>query len=320
MRKYVCSRQHFIDEDNALLEKYVDHFCHDAVNGMDYITWCQHFMPSELPSLVSKCRDTGSLALACPSDIETKEMSRLLVRVESLVQEAAALNVRIFIDAEQYYMQPAIDSIALQLQEKYNSLSSFDHPIVFNTYQTYLTNAKEKLQFDIERSTRMRYHFGAKLVRGAYLEGERSRALLHNYSSPIHNTIEDTHSCFDECVQKIMMHHVSVGNTQSPEVVLATHNQKSIELALQAMKDLKINKHENTIRFAQLLGMSDNLTFALAKQRYKSYKYIPYGEVSEVLPYLLRRLEENSSLFGNVSKEINSILRELQRRFIGSLY
>jgi len=303
-----------------LLEKYVDHFFHDAVNGIDYISWCQHFKPSELPSLVSKCRDAGTLALACPSDIEIKKMNRLLVRVEGLVREAAALNVRIFIDAEQSYMQPAIDSIALQLQEKYNSLSSFDHPIVFNTYQTYLTNSKEKLQLDIERSTRMRYHFGAKLVRGAYLEGERSRALLHKYSSPIHDTIEDTHSCFDECVQKIMMHHVSVGNKQSPEVVLATHNQKSIELALQAMKDLKISKHENTIRFAQLLGMSDNLTFALAKQRYKSYKYIPYGEVSEVLPYLLRRLEENSNLFGNVSNEINNILREVQRRFVGSLY
>lgn len=163
---------------------------------------------------------------------------------------------------------------------------------------------------DLERSNRHSYHFGAKLVRGAYMEGERALAETQGYESPIHDTIEDTHACYNDSVEYLLRqsrHH-------NVEMMLASHNQESIEKAIEIMNELHIDPQASTICFAQLYGMTDNLTYNLGQHGFRSYKYVPYGEVAEVMPYLVRRAKENSAIAGGAAKELNMIRAELKRR------
>lgn len=164
----------------------------------------------------------------------------------------------------------------------------------------------------MERSERHSYHFGAKLVRGAYMEGERVLAESFAYESPIQDTIEDTHKCYNDSVEYLLRQ--SVTSKQLIEVMLASHNQESIEKAIKVMDELDIDPQASTICFAQLYGMTDNITYNLGQNGFRAYKYVPYGEVGEVMPYLVRRAKENSAITGGAAKELQMIRAELKRR------
>ena len=147
------------------------------------------------------------------------------------------------------------------------------------------------------------------------MEAERALADSMGVPSPIHNTIQDTHDCYNSSVKFLLEH--SLTSKQGVETMCATHNQETIELAIEVMSKLGINPKSNTISFAQLFGMMDNLTFNLGKNGFRAYKYVPYGEVKQVMPYLIRRANENSAIAGGAAKELKMISGELRRRIAG---
>ena len=219
--------------------------------------------------------------MASPTEEEVELIEKMYARGHALAKEAAACGTRLLIDAEQVRFQPAIDSLVLELQRTYNAKSVSDKPIIYNTYQCYLKDVPERLAVDVERSERFDYHFGAKLVRGAYMESERALAETLGRPSPIHDTIEDTHKCYNDSVDFLLEHSVKSDN--QVEVMVASHNQGSIEKAIESMNRHGVDRKGPTISFGQLFGMSDNLTFNLGKHGYRAYKYVPYGEVKMVV-------------------------------------
>ena len=175
-------------------------------------------------------------------------------RGRKLGKEAAKSGVRLLIDAEQVRYQPAIDNLVLELQRQFNV---GDKPIIYNTYQCYLRDSPERLRTDVARSERFNYHFGAKLVRGAYMETERELAASLDLEDPIHPTIEMTHKCYDDSVDYLLRH--STESDLKVEVMCASHNQASIVNAIESMNLYGIDRSATTICFAQLYGMSDQL-------------------------------------------------------------
>ena len=146
------------------------------------------------------------------------------------------------------------------------------------------------------------------------MESERILAETMGLASPIHDTIEDTHKCYNDAVDFLLQH--SVQSDKTVEFMCATHNQRSIELAIEAMNKYGVDRRGSSVCFGQLYGMSDNLSFNLGKHGYRAYKYVPYGQVHEVMPYLLRRARENSAIVGGAAKELNLIHDELRRRLL----
>mmetsp|Transcript_38546 Transcript_38546/g.84604 ORF Transcript_38546/g.84604 Transcript_38546/m.84604 type:complete len:606 (-) Transcript_38546:79-1896(-) len=283
-------------------------------NEIDYIEWSRLLRPEDLPRITASCAEIGPLALACPSDEELRLMETMHQRLRTLADEAENCGVRLLIDAEQFKFQPAIDNLVLDLQQEYNSIDRTDTPVIFHTYQCYLKETMDKIRLDLERSQRYSYHFAAKLVRGAYLHHERCAANKMGYDDPIHGTIEDTHATYDSAVEYLLRSYAE--DNANVEFMCATHNQKSIEKAIQLTREYGLDPNEPPIvHFAQLLGMSDNLTNTLGVNGYRAYKYVPYGKVDEVMPYLLRRAQENSGMLAHGgSMELDLLVRELKRR------
>lgn len=271
------------------------------------------FTPYALPTFTLKCKAVGPLALATPSDEEVVLMKKMSERLHSLAEEAAICGTRLLIDAEHRKYQPAIDNLVLELQRYYNATDKTDRPVVFNTYQCYLKDASERIETDLRRSERFGFHFAAKLVRGAYMVHERERAKKMNYPDPIYSTALDTHRCYDSAIELLLRHRSQ--NGPCLEVMIATHNKDSIEYATSLMCELSLDPTDECVHFAQLFGMSDNLTFALGNRGYNAFKYLPYGEVGEVVPYLIRRAQENGDVLGNARKECGLLIEELERRF-----
>lgn len=237
-------------------------------------------------------------------------MSNTFARIRKLVVLAEELDVRLMIDAEHSYFQPAIDNIVLDLQREFNRSA----PRIFNTFQCYLKETDAKVDEHILRTEQEGFHFAAKIVRGAYMVLERQRALDMGYPSPIQDTIEDTHACYDRTVQKIMRRPAVQRGSSKANLLVATHNQKSVEAAVKVMNDAGLDPATSGVSFGQLLGMSDHLTFPLGQAGYRAYKYVPYGPIHEVLPYLVRRAQENSDFLGGVTKERSMLFSELLRR------
>jgi proline dehydrogenase len=304
-------RYYFKDAEERLPE-LVDRLDPDFTGMVDYITWTKLLTPRDLPRLTASCRDIGPLAKATPTEEELELMDAMFQRAHTLAEEAVQCGTKVLVDAEQARFQPAIDNLVFDLQKKYNSTETAKCPVIFNTYQCYLKETSQDVKTDVERSERFSYHFGAKLVRGAYMESERALAEMLHYPSPIHDTAEDTHACYNESVEYLLRH--SVKTDKKLELMCATHNQESIERAIQLMGELGIDDNSKSVHFAQLFGMSDNLTFNLGKHGYCAYKYVPYGEVAEVIPYLMRRAQENSSMLGNASRELELLRAEIWRR------
>jgi len=279
---------------------------------VDYITWTKLFTPQDLPRLIANLHGNGTLPNATLTEEELKLMEVMFHRAYKVADEAVKCGTKILVDAEQTRFQPAIDTLVFHLQQKFNSTETAKSPVIFNTYQCYLKDTVQRLRMDVERSERFSYHFGAKLVRGAYMESEKASAAMLHYPSPIHETVEDTHMCYNDSVEFLI--RKSVESNREIEVMCATHNENSIRRAIQLMGELGIAKDSHSVYFGQLFGMSDNLTFNLGKHGYRTYKYVPYGEVKQVMPFLMRRAQENSSVLGNAKRELEFLKAEVWRR------
>jgi proline dehydrogenase len=232
------------------------------------------------------------------------EFDRVLKRVDSLCRRAHERNVRIFIDAEESWIQDTIDTLAYEMMDRYNH----ERPVVYNTYQMYRWESMEHLRRDMEEARAKGYYLGVKLVRGAYLEKERLRAHEEEYQDPIQATKEDTDRDFNAAIDYCLE------NRDTVSICLGTHNEYSCQYCLQQMKRLGIAPGDEHIYFAQLLGMSDNISYNLASSGYNVAKYVPYGPVEAVMPYLFRRADENKSIAGQSSREFTLVSNELKRR------
>jgi len=309
-----CYRQHFhVGADH--LEAVIESLDPNDTGVVDFISFAEMLTPYNLPSFTFKCKSIGPLARVTPSSDEIVLMKRMSERLHTLAADAALNGTRLLIDAEHQKYQPAIDNLVVELQKKFNAKDKTDRPIIFNTYQCYLKDTLERVEMDLKRSERYSFHLGAKLVRGAYMEHERERSKNLQYPCPIHDTAEDTHQCYDEVVEYLMRYRWQNGS--GTEIMVASHNQASIEKAVVLMNQLGLQPQDPNVYFAQLFGMRDNLSFPLGSQGYNVFKYLPYGKVEEVMPYLLRRAAENSAVLKDSVTELDMLKEALYKRIIG---
>ncbi|XP_032671670.1 proline dehydrogenase 1, mitochondrial isoform X1 [Odontomachus brunneus] len=246
-----------------------------------------------------------------------EEMFRNMIRrLNNIVTVADKLDVRIMIDAEQTYFQPAISRLTLEMMRKYNTKKA----VVFNTYQTYLQEAYNEVKTDLEQAERQNFYFGAKLVRGAYIEQERARAAAMGYPDPTNPTYEATtdsyHKTLMECLRRMKQYKDKGQDPKKIGIMVASHNEDTVRFAIEKMKEIGISPEDKVICFGQLLGMCDYITFPLGQSGYSAYKYIPYGPVKEVLPYLSRRAQENRGILKKIKKEKRLLLSEIARRLV----
>ncbi len=249
-------------------------------------------------SLLKKINNNTPLS---PSD--EKEKEEYEARVNAICQLAHDKNVAVFIDAEESWIQDAIDSIAEEMMQKYNTKKA----LIYNTIQLYRNDRITYLNSILERSEN-KFFVGLKLVRGAYHEQEIARAKSKNYPCPVHtikaNTDKDYNTALKTCIQNIDRVSVCAG----------THNENSAQILANLMEEHGLTKNDDRIYFSQLLGMSDHISYNLSKSDYNVSKYVPYGPVKDVMPYLIRRAEENTSIAGQMGRELTNINAEKQRR------
>jgi len=210
------------------------------------------------------------------------------------------------VDAEESWIQETIDMLAIDMMRAYNR----DRAIVYNTYQLYRHDKLTSLKQDHASAVAEGFYLGAKLVRGAYMEKERKRAAELGYTSPIQPTKQASDVDYNEAL------HFCIVNIENIAFVAGTHNEDSCRILADLLDTHKIDHNHPHVYFSQLLGMSDNLSFNLADSRYNVAKYVPYGPVEAVLPYLFRRAQENTAIAGQMSRELGLITKERKRRKI----
>lgn len=237
---------------------------------------------------------------------EEQEYSIVLKRIDAICASASQNNTSIFIDAEETWIQDAIDSITNLMMSRYNK----EKVSVFNTFQMYRHDRLAFLKKSYEEANKQGYLLGAKLVRGAYMEKERARAAEMGYDSPINPTKQATDEQFNQGVRFCVDHYETIA------LCNATHNLESSALLASLIQDNNLPKDHPHLNFCQLYGMSDNLTFNLAAEGFNVGKYVVYGQVEEVVPYLVRRAQENSSVTGDMSRELELYSEEIKRRSI----
>jgi proline dehydrogenase len=238
------------------------------------------------------------------TDAETAAKLRVIDRVDTLCGAASKAGIPIFIDAEESWIQQAIDDLADLMMAKYNK----QQVIVYNTFQLYRKDRLQFLQKSLEKGNKSGYKIGAKLVRGAYMEKERERAKEMGYASPIQDTKADTDKDYEAALT------YCVKNIDKISICAGTHNEESSLQLTKLMNEHKIDKSDKRIYYSQLFGMSDNISFNLANEGYNVAKYLPYGPVKETLPYLIRRAQENTSVEGQTGRELGLIIKEKERR------
>ncbi|MDT7831722.1 proline dehydrogenase family protein [Flavobacteriaceae bacterium S356] len=234
---------------------------------------------------------------------EKSEWVLVMDRFDQICKKAVACDVPILIDAEESWMQDAADNLIEAMMEKYNK----DKVIVFNTLQMYRHDRMEYLKGLHQRAHQKGYYIGMKVVRGAYMEKERERAAEKGYPSPICKDKQATDDNYNKAI-RYMMEHAKMA------LFAGTHNEESSYLLMDLAKQHKISNNDHRLWFGQLYGMSDHMSFNLAKEGYNSAKYLPFGPVRDVMPYLIRRAEENTSVAGQTSRELNLIKQERKRR------
>ncbi|MDI9339650.1 MAG: proline dehydrogenase family protein [Sediminibacterium sp.] len=235
---------------------------------------------------------------------EQNEWDTVKDRVAKICKAAHEAKQPVFIDAEESWIQPAIDELANTNMERFNRESV----IVYNTYQLYRHDRVAYLQQTLETATAKGFKVGAKLVRGAYMEKERLRAVEMNYASPINATKADSDRDYDAALNVCMAH------IDRMAICAGTHNEKSSLLLTQLMEQKGLAHNDTRVYFSQLLGMSDHISYNLAKAGYNVVKYVPYGPIKEVMPYLIRRAQENTSVKGQTGRELSLIIKEKTRR------
>jgi len=235
---------------------------------------------------------------------ETEEWNRVVERFDKVCKASFDSDVALLIDAEESWMQDAVDILVEEMMQKYNK----SKPIVFNTLQMYRWDRLDYLKKLHEKANTEGFYIGMKLVRGAYMEKENERAKEMDYPTPICASKEATDINYDAAV-KYMVDHI---DTMS--IFEGTHNEESTEFLMNLMEEKGIKVIDNRIWFGQLYGMSDNISFNLAAEGYNVAKYLPFGPVKDVMPYLIRRAEENTSVAGQTSRELAMIKAERNRR------
>jgi len=235
---------------------------------------------------------------------EKSEYARIVKRIDSICQSAFEANTPVFIDAEETWIQNAIDTIANEMMERYNK----ERAIVYNTFQMYRKDKLNYLKTSLEKAKTKNYFLGAKLVRGAYMEKERDRAIEKNYPSPIHENKAATDTDYNSALLFCTDHIKTIA------FCAATHNENSSAYLTQLIEERNIEKNNKHIYFAQLLGMSDHISYNLSNAGYNVAKYVPYGPVKEVMPYLTRRAQENTFVKGQTGRELGLIIKEKERR------
>ncbi len=238
------------------------------------------------------------------SENDKLEFQGILSRVDRICKAAYDNDVPVFIDAEETWIQDTIDRLCVSMMNKYNK----EKAIVFNTLQMYRHDRIEFLQNAIQDARQNGYHYGIKLVRGAYMEKERERAIQLGYPSPIQATKKNTDSDYNKALEII------IDNIAVLALCAGTHNEESSSYLSELIKKNGLEKVDKRIYFAQLLGMSDHISYNLSNDDYNVAKYVPYGPISEVLPYLLRRADENTSVAGQTGRELSLLTIEKQRR------
>jgi proline dehydrogenase len=235
---------------------------------------------------------------------EQQEWNRVVARFEKVCQIAHEKDVALLIDGEESWMQDAADELVAQMMQKYNQ----EKAIVFNTLQMYRWDRLDYLKKLHERAKVEGFYIGMKLVRGAYMEKENARAQEKGYKSPICVSKQATDENYDAAVLYM------IDNIDKMAIFAGTHNEQSSYTLMQLMQEKGIAKDDNRIWFGQLYGMSDNISYNLASHGYNVAKYLPFGPVRDVMPYLIRRAEENTSVAGQTSRELTLIKKEKERR------
>ncbi|XP_049553723.1 proline dehydrogenase 1, mitochondrial isoform X3 [Orcinus orca] len=256
--------------------------------------------------LVVPNMQTGQLEplLSRFTEEEERQMMRMLQRMDVLAKKASEVGVRLMVDAEQTYFQPAISRLTLEMQRRFN----VERPLIFNTYQCYLKDTYDNVTLDVELARREGWCFGAKLVRGAYMAQERARALEIGYEDPINPTYEATNAMYHRCLNYVLE---ELKHNARAAVMVASHNEDTVRFTLCRMEELGLHPADCQVYFGQLLGQAG----------YPVYKYVPYGPVMEVLPYLSRRALENSGVMKGAQREWQLLWQELKRRLrTGSLF
>ncbi len=238
------------------------------------------------------------------SEGESYQEKQLFRRLDTICKRAHDLKVGIMVDAEESWMQIAMDNLVEQMMESYNKSSV----IVYNTFQLYRHDKLDYLKASFEKSQERNYMLGAKLVRGAYMEKENNYAEEKGIPTVINPSKEATDKMYNSGLEFCVNHHDKIAS------VCASHNEKSNLLQAKLIEDNQIERNHPHLNFCQLLGMSDNITFNLAQAGYNVAKYVPYGPLDEVIPYLIRRAKENTSVTGDMSRELSQISAEIKRR------
>ncbi|WP_234110482.1 proline dehydrogenase family protein [Chryseobacterium sp. R2A-55] len=235
---------------------------------------------------------------------EKQEWENIKRRYDEVCKLAHEKNVVLMIDAEETQMQDTVDDLVNSMMEKYNK----ERAIVWNTLQMYRTGRIEYLEEDLKRAQEKGYFLGYKFVRGAYMEKERERAAAMNYPDPIQPTKEATDDNYNAAIDFVL------NNLDRVSGYFGTHNERSTELLMDKMSERGLENDHPQIYFGQLYGMSDNITYYLGEKKYNASKYLPYGPVKDVVPYLTRRAQENTSVAGQTGRELGLIGKELERR------
>ena len=237
------------------------------------------------------------------NSIEKESFNKIKFRFEACCKKAKDLKVKLLIDAEESWIQDSIDNLTESLMEKYNK----KNVIVYTTIQMYRKDRHDYLTNLHKKALIKKFKIGVKLVRGAYIEKEFNRSRLLGYENPIYSTKKETDKSFNKAVNFILK------RLEVFSLFLATHNEKSIYNVIRFMSKNNISK-KREIYFSQLYGMGDNITFNLSHLNFKVVKYLPYGPIKDVIPYLIRRAEENTSVSGQTSREMQLIKKEIKRR------
>ena len=238
------------------------------------------------------------------SAAETEEWQRVQARVLAICEKAHSVGITVMIDAEETWIQNTLDLLVLNMMRRFNS----EKAIVYHTYQLYRTDKLASLKSDHEIAVKEGFILGAKLVRGAYMEKERKRAEEKGYPSPIQPDKQSTDRDYDASLEYCTDHVNTIA------FVAGTHSEESCRLLADLLNKKGIDHKNRHVYFSQLLGMSDNLSFNLANANYNVAKYVPYGPIKAVLPYLFRRAQENTAIAGQMSRELSLIVKEMRRR------
>lgn len=262
--------------------------------------------PYDLDLLV---RAMDGEAISFPG-LDDKENSHLLCGLRRLnkIAEASLNKVRVLVDAEYTYMNPALSLVTMAMMKKFNK----DGVWIWNTYQCYLKESRSLVLEALQLSQKEGFCLGVKLVRGAYMDKERKLAQKEGRQSPVHDCWEDTNDSYNGSLNTML--EVISEQPERYRIIVATHNEDSVRLSAQRMEELGINRDGGSVCFGQLLGMCDHVSLTLAKEGYAIYKSVPYGSVDDTLPYLVRRAQENRTVLQGIRKERDLLRQELHRR------